>query len=747
MSSQFTPDPFPPPGPFPEPPIPDPPFPEPPFPPSWPPKWPPYEPVPLPPDWWWPCRRIGPVSGRYEGDRSGTGTLPNVLHLRVDIDRRSQNSPVMNRVSGDFYQRFVFKYPGSIPLAWSVYRGSWIVDNPTVQWSRCSVRITGTVRFWQGSHKTTTIRIDIPWSTFTPAGPASVTFSQTGAAASTYSCPRVSDCFRDLELEVDVVASAQAEPVLPNYDTTSHPDHPAGLPQRDLTLEQAYRDAGVCVTIRPQRTIIDDSAPAFDSWTPAELHDAMETNYQRFGGGWPAWRMWGLLAGEFENSGVGGIMFDAAAAYGGAGEAPDRQGFAVFRAHPWFNDLVSDPSNDVEDAAMRKFLYTWVHEAGHAFNLLHSWDKGRPDSLSWMNYDWKYDNRHQPGDFWKNFELRFDDEELIHIRHGDRVSVIMGGDPWASGGHLESPDSEYLMVDDGGAPLELIVRSQGYFAFMEPVAVELRLRNLLDDHALGIDARLHPEFGAMLIQIRRPDGSIVSFDPPMCKMGLPEHLELGDSRSRLGQDRLSSLVQLSYGSSGYMFAEPGNYEVRAIYQGLGDILIVSKPHPIRIGQPVSAEQDRIAYLYYQNRVGLALYLGGSQSPYLAAEMNLLTAFAESDAPQGQKISALIAPAIASPFHHLELKGERNAELVQVYAGDPERALALTDPVVQHLHAEGRKSDNLFYRQVVDARTSWHMATGKEKAARGEINQLRTDLGEREVKRSVLDAIELEAEPK
>ncbi len=109
MSSQFTPDPFPPPGPFPEPPIPDPPFPEPPFPPSWPPKWPPYEPVPLPPDWWWPCRRIGPVSGRYEGDRSGTGTLPNVLHLRVDIDRRSQNSPVMNRVSGDFYQRFVFK--------------------------------------------------------------------------------------------------------------------------------------------------------------------------------------------------------------------------------------------------------------------------------------------------------------------------------------------------------------------------------------------------------------------------------------------------------------------------------------------------------------------------------------------------------------------------------------------------------------------------------------------------------------
>ena len=27
---------------------------------------------------------------------------------------------------------------------------------------------------------------------------------------------------------------------------------------------------------------------------------------------------------------------------------------------------------------MRKYLYVWVHEAGHAWNLLHSWDKARP---------------------------------------------------------------------------------------------------------------------------------------------------------------------------------------------------------------------------------------------------------------------------------------------------------------------------------------------------------------------------------
>ncbi len=105
--------------------------------------------------------------------------------------------------------------------------------------------------------------------------------------------------------------------------------------------------------------------------------------------------MWGLLAGRFTSSGTGGIMFD----YSGAQEPPQRQGFAVFRDHSWFNNLVVNPSSQTEHEAMRKFLYTWVHEAGHAFNYLHSWDKSRPDSLSWVNYDWRYDNRNGANEY------------------------------------------------------------------------------------------------------------------------------------------------------------------------------------------------------------------------------------------------------------------------------------------------------------------------------------------------------------
>ena len=97
------------------------------------------------------------------------------------------------------------------------------------------------------------------------------------------------------------------------------------------------------------------------------------------------------------------------------------------------SDLVNGPPQNQDEAwAARHFLYTWVHEAGHAFNFLHSWDKGRPDSLSWMNYDSKYDQRNPTLGFWKKFAFRFDDDELIHLRHGNRASVIMGGDPWSS---------------------------------------------------------------------------------------------------------------------------------------------------------------------------------------------------------------------------------------------------------------------------------------------------------------------------
>src|SRR4051794_34720314 len=90
------------------------------------------------------CERAGPVSGRYEGAATAVPLAgqERALDLRVDADSRYQNSPVLNRVSGDLYQVQRVQIPGQPAQTWRVYLESWIVDQPQVTWSDCQVEIT-----------------------------------------------------------------------------------------------------------------------------------------------------------------------------------------------------------------------------------------------------------------------------------------------------------------------------------------------------------------------------------------------------------------------------------------------------------------------------------------------------------------------------------------------------------------------------------------------------------------------------
>lgn len=691
----------------------------------------------------WKCYRLGPVSGQYEGEMTAPRAGRYLLDLRVDIDPRYANSPVMDRISGDYYEVYRFEWPPR-RFVWRVYRESWVVDAPKVNWSRCEVEITGSVRFWKGVHPATDIRVRIPWGTFRPAGPAEVTFTAAGGDSVSFSCARRSDCFRDMTLEVDVCQSVNGGTILPGYDTHGHSTRPADLPRRTLTVEEAYREAGICVTIRPDRTIVDDSAPEFNRWSVDELHDAMETHFSQWSGGWPKWQMWGLLAGTFDDSPgfeTAGIMFDAGAVYGGAGEPPDRQGFAVFRNHSWFNNLPAGaPANDTEAWALRKFLHTWVHEAGHAFNFVHSWNKGRPDSLSWMNYDWRYDDRNGASSYWSNFRFRFDDEELIHLRHGDRASVIMGADPWASGLHLEAPPGAMSQLE-GGAPVELLLRSKGYFEFMEPVAIELRLRNLVDDLPLDLDARLNPEYGGVIVYIRRPDGRIVEYAPILCKVGSPRIQTLKPRRDAIqGEDRYSEDVFLSYGNYGFYFDEPGEYLVRALYQGTGSMLIPSNVHRVRVGRPPSKEEDRIAQDFFSYEVGMSLYLNGSLSPFLAKGMTLLESMADryKDTLAGAKVATTLAASVARPFFRIQ--DRQNPVLTETHSADPKKALTLTAPALSTYKREKEKSLNIAYHQLVRSRAGYMVTLGQRAQAKKEVVALRQELAARGVNELVLNDI-------
>jgi hypothetical protein len=684
------------------------------------------------------------VSGRYEGEMSAPTAGLDLLELRIDVDQRYSNSPVMNRISGDFYKLNKITVPGSPPAVSRVYQESWIVSSPEVTKQQNQVTIVGTVSFWKGIHPATTLQIVIKSPTAGVSAIADVSFTSSGGQSSLYKCINKSDAFRSLEMEIDICASVDTPPTLPQMLTTDHPIRPAGTTQRVLTIEEAYREAGVHVSISPAHDVIDDSDSQFDSWSAAELHDVMETSFSKMGGLWPQWSLWGVLAGTYENPRVGGVMFDAAAAFNGAGSAPERQGFAIFRNNRWFEDLTSSPpQNKNEAAAARQFLYTWVHEAGHAFNFLHSWNKNRPDALSWMNYDWKYDNLHGIDSYWSSFNFRFDDEELIHLRHGDRASVIMGGDPWASNGNLESPpEAEYLAAPpgamstiDGDVPLEFLIRSKPYFEFMEPVSVELRLRNLLPNLPLNVDTRLNPEYGGVVIHIRRPDGRILEYSPVMCKLADASYKILSPLSAGVerGDDRYSEEVSVSYGRYGFYFDVPGEYLVRALYQGAGDLLIPSNVHRLRIGTPVSRDLDVTAQDYFSYEVGMNLYLEGSRSRYLEKGFNLMSEMSErySDSMLGATLATTVANSLTKPFFSIGDRPKdpepKKFKLTKLHEADPESALRRTAPAVEVIRNKKEKALNLAYRQIVGQRVDCLLALKRTEDARAELNQLHDDL--------------------
>jgi hypothetical protein len=446
--------------------------------------------------------------------------------------------------------------------------------------------------------------------------------------------------------------------------------------------------------------------------------------------------MWGLLAGLFESPSVGGIMFDAAAGFGGAGEAPERQGFAVFRSHSWFTDLVDGTPADQDQArAMRHYLYTYVHEAGHAFNLLHSWNKSRPSSLSWMNYDWKYDQINGTDAFWAGFRFRFDDEELIHVRHGDRASVIMGGDPWSSGGHLESPAGSTI-ESEPGADVELLLRAKSYFGFMEPVDVEFRLRNLTGESQV-VDARLDPKHGTTSVFVQRPDGSRIAYSTVFCLLGTPETVELApaaDGDAGEGPDRHSVLVPLTYGVGGFTFAEPGTYLVRAVYQS-DSHLVTSNTLRLFVGHPNDRAEDRFAADFFTPAVGLNLALGGSKSPYLAAGLDTLAEAAATHPhqPLGSKAAATVARALGSDFY----RRDEADTLVRHHRADPEEALQVTAPAVAAYHESGERAETIEYAGLVRMRAAMHVEAGRPEAAADEVTTLADDLEQRGVNDNVV----------
>jgi tetratricopeptide (TPR) repeat protein len=587
------------------------------------------------------------VSGTYKNPKSGSSTI---LELRVDVDGRRPQS----RLSGDFFKVFTF-------WGWTftLYSSSFVVENVTDTLStKTEAVLTGSVIYYSDPTRVNdTIEVRIPRvGFFSPAADATVKFYTSGVLTSTYVCPKISEYFRKVTLEIDRFQTATYPPAA---KTCADP-HPADLTCEDITTAIVYQRAGIDMTVTEDDVLNDpDSADPGSNWDEAELHDLMENRFDSFSNTLQ-WNLYGVVvprfgAGATYDSGYYGVMFD----WGGyqAGDTYHRQGSAV--AYDAMMGRTSGTLYNNADKQNRFFLETFIHEIGHAFNLPHSWQRSaNPDmaSESFMNYPWKFTGGggstalQKETNFWSNFRWEFDDVELKWMRHANRNDVIFGGNDWI-GNNLSiytEPEREIL-----NAPLSLEVRAREVFDYAQPVQVELKLKNI-SDHPQTVVANLEPEDGWVTLYIVRADGKRVRYLPPVRRLKAPKMVTLAPKES------VYETVMISYSSKGPQFERPGEYHIRAYYNIENEGFIVSPSCRVRVASPKSQNTEELAYLMFSHEVAKFIYLGGSERyPTTIARLKEASQKYETTDPNVVPyIHAAMGRHLSRPFKKIVKKGDK-----------------------------------------------------------------------------------------
>ena len=512
------------------------------------------------------------VSGRY------VGSTPQFrIELRVDVDGKHPTK----RLSGDIYK---------VSGATTTYFGSFIVNKTKLKTTNSQVTISGTGNF---SFVTLfpVVKVTIPRvPVFSPPPPATLVFADaTGGVGSTYSCVFVSPYFRTIQFEQDFVKGTTP---FSSYNTGTLP---SGGSARTLSVVSAYAEAG----IEMQPSSATNEVPVAGSglnarWSNAELHASMQQQFSLWQND-AQWKVWLLVATMHEEGEtLRGIMFDQ--------QGKQRQGCAVF------HDVIGGTSAEPQRAALR----TYVHELGHCFNLLHSWQKSfaippapnRLDALSWMNYVQNY-----PGGapaYWAAFPFQFDKPELVHLRHAFRDNVIMGGNNFIVGS-AEFDAQPFFEQVENNSGLELKLDSRKTYALCEPVVVEIKLYTT-DKRGRRVHSNLHPKNGFVHIAIQKPGGQIVLYTPLIQQCVDPELVVLDEDNPSI-----YTSAYIGYGKNGFDFDQTGLYRIRAVYYALDGSEVVSNALDIRVRNPLNKEDEEVADLYFGDEQGTLFYMLGSDS--------------------------------------------------------------------------------------------------------------------------------------
>jgi hypothetical protein len=271
--------------------------------------------------------------------------------------------------------------------------------------------------------------------------------------------------------------------------------------------------------------------------------------------------------------------------------------------------------------------------------------------------------------FFFDFEFRFSDQELLFLRHAPEQFVQMGNAAWFDHHGFE----EAAATAEPTLQLELRVnREQARYEFMEPVWLELKLKNvgvqprLVDADVLDADS-----LTVILKKQGKEARQLVPFRQK-CTQPVTKALMPGES--------LYGTVLASAGLNGWDVADPGTYTIQAAAH-VGDEDVVSLPLDIRIAPPVSRDEEYVAGDLFDQGPARVLALGGTR--FLDGANDVLQEIVERF-PE-RRISLHARMALGNP-HTIDYKlvlptDDREDLEIAVTKADPGQATDLIEPVL------------------------------------------------------------------
>ncbi|MBD2120274.1 hypothetical protein H6F68_05025 [Trichocoleus sp. FACHB-262] len=579
----------------------------------------------------------------------------------------------------------------------------------------------------------TNVEIEVVRSRYPNQRSATVTFTGNGAPDRVRTFRYKSAYFHEVEFEFDAVEGTTAATSINTFD---HPNRPATLPNETVTIQDVFGRAGFRVRTSNGGNAVPLNGAGWDRrWSNSEMHDAMQTYWSRYADG-PQWAMWVFFAAiHEEGESLGGIMFDDI--------GPNhRQGTAIFNDTFIADPPPGDPAPQSWVQRMR--FWTACHEMGHAFNLAHSWQKqhspewgkawiplaNEPEARSFMNYPFNVAGGQTA--FFRDFEYRFSDGELLFMRHAPAKFVQMGNANWFDDHGFE----QAVVSPEPDLKLELRTnRQKNIFEFLEPVVLELKLTNISNQPQL-IHNNILSQLDHMTVIIKKKGKAARQFIP------FAQYCWKTDVKALMPGESMYDSLFVSVGQNGWDLSEPGYYTVQiALHmdEEPGEEDVVSNPLVIRIAPPRGYDEEFIAQDFFSKEVGRILTFDGSR--FLDKGNDILHEVTErlSDRRVAIHAHVALASALSQDYKQLEIKDDQlqiQVAPAKVEEARQKFAAALTDEKQTAAESLG----HIDYKYYVDRFSDWLAQQGDPQAAAETQNELLQVLRDRNVIQRVLETV-------